>query len=103
MPEELPRHVADLFWDVDPRRISLERDLDFVLGRVLSSGGLRSIQWLRARVGDDAIRSYLERTRGRKLGARQLRFWELVLDLARPVVDDWLGDEARRVWERRAG
>lgn len=98
-----PNHVQALFWDVDPRQVSLDRDVAFILGRVLSAGGFRSIQWLRTVLGDGVIRSYLERTRGRHLSARQLRFWEVILDLPRPMVEGWLRDEARKIWERRAG
>jgi len=103
MDPALPPHILSLFWDVDPQPLSLERDLAFVLGRVLSAGGFQSLQWLRTKIGDDAIRSYLERTRGRLLSARQLRFWEVILDLPHALVEGWLGDEARKIWERRAG
>ena len=103
MDPEFPDHILTLFWDVAPQRLSLTRDQEFVLGRVLSAGGYRSLQWIRERIGDVAIRSYLERTRGRLLSVRQLRFWEVILDFPHAMVEEWVRDDARRIWERRAG
>jgi hypothetical protein len=74
-----------------------------VIGRVLSAGDWESLRWLRRAAGEASIRAYLERTRGRLLSPRQLRLWQVLLGLPEETVTAWLGGEARRLWDRRAG
>ena len=38
---------------------------------------------------------------GAGLSARQLRFWELILELPHREVNAWLAEPARRIWEAR--
>jgi hypothetical protein len=94
--------VRLLFWEHGDRALSLEDDRDFVLGRVLSVGGWGAIQWLRAQVGEPVLRDYLSRTRGRLLSPRQLRMWQILLDLPEEAVSQWIEEAARQVWDRRA-
>ena len=98
----LPPGVQSLFWDYPEGRVSLDRDRDFVIDRVLSAGEWEAIRWLRREVGGEAIRAYLLRTRGRRLSPRQLRLWQVLLDLPKEEVDGWVNDAARRHWDARA-
>jgi len=68
---------------------------------VLSRGTWPQIQWLRARVGDEALRAAIVETRAKDLTRRQVRFWQVILGLDEPMVDGWLRDQAptRRLWE----
>lgn len=97
----LPAFVRSLFWDCDRRTVCWREHKDFVIGRVLGSGTWEAVQWLRKQLGDSAVREWLLCRRGRGLSPRQVRFWELVLDLPRREVDAWLRDEARQVWDQR--
>jgi hypothetical protein len=99
----LPPRVQSLFWDTGRRDVSLEREGDFVIGRVLSAGDWESVLWLRSATGDASLRDYVIRTRGRLLSPRQLRLWQVLLDLPQESVDQWLAAPERRVWDRRAG
>ena len=99
--EPFPASVKKLFWDVDPRSLSWDQHRDQIIGRVLASGPWETVQWLRSRTGDDVIRTWIEKRKGRGLSPRQLRFWQLVLDLPAGQVDQWLHSEARQVWDRR--
>jgi hypothetical protein len=64
-----------LFWDVDFDALEAERDVDFVLPRILEFGRLSDIHWLVDVYGFDAIHNFL-RTRGHpELSARTLAFW----------------------------
>jgi hypothetical protein len=72
-----------------------------IIGRVLATGPWETVQWLRSAAGDEVIRDWIERHEGRGLSARQLRYWQLVLDIPRHRVDDWLKSERRQVWDRR--
>jgi hypothetical protein len=97
----LPAAVQALFWEYGDRPISLDRDREFVIDRVLSEGDWESIRWLRREVGAEAIRGHLVRTHGRRLSPRQLRLWQVLLDLPAAEVDAWIHDDARRIWDER--
>lgn len=99
----LPPQVRSLFWEYGERDVSLEREPDFVMGRVLSAGDWESVRWLRRELGDVALRDYLSRTSGRLLSPRQLRLWQVLLDLPEETVTRWLQKETRQVWDGRAG
>jgi hypothetical protein len=98
----LPDAVKKLFWDVEPASLRLGRDQDLVISRVLSSGPWDTVKWLRSSLGDDAVRNWIEKHEGRGLSARQLRYWQLVLELPTRRVNAWLRNERRGVWDRRA-
>jgi hypothetical protein len=95
--------VRSLFWEYGDRDVSLEGDRDFVTGRVLSAGGWEALRWLRREMGESSLRDYLSRTRGRLLSPRQLRLWQVLLDLPEETVTKWIEGTARQVWDRRAG
>ena len=98
----LPAMLRALFWDYDFDALTWEKDRDLITARVLASGGWDTVAWLRARVGDPALREWIERHRGRGLSPRQLRFWELILGLPHHQVNTWLATEEREIWEKRA-
>jgi hypothetical protein len=81
--------------------LTWEADANLIIGRILTEGGWESIQWLRRRLPNPALKEWIERKRGAALSARQLRFWELVLGLPRRKVNSWLKDPARQLWEGR--
>jgi hypothetical protein len=91
--------LRPLFWDTDFDRLDWGEHRDFVVRRVLSAGTWDAIRWLRAELGDPALRLWIEQHEGRGLSSRQLRFWELVLDLPSASVDQWLDSEGRKIWE----
>jgi hypothetical protein len=105
LPEEtpLPPDVRALFWEYGDRNMSLQSDRDLVMGRVLSAGEWDALRWLRREVGDPALVEYLTRTEGRLLSPRQLRLWQVLVDLPPDAVTDWIARGARQVWDRRAG
>jgi hypothetical protein len=97
----LPQRLRSFFWDQDFARLTWEADSDLIIGRILAAGDWRAVLWLRRLLGKDALRTWLQHRRGAGLSSRQLRFWELVLDLRRHEVSSWLRDPRRRVWEGR--
>jgi hypothetical protein len=100
---ELPAAVTDLLWDVAPGEVRLPRHRDFLIGRILARGTWAAVDWLRRELSDAAIAEYLERTRGRCLSPRQLRFWELVLGLDDDAVSGWIAHRrgGSKLWDRR--
>ncbi len=81
--KRLPRFVAPAFWDRRFGALSWERDRDFIVRRLLEAGDWRSVTWLRAALGDGGLRAWLTDPARRPggLSRRQIRFWEIVLDV----------------------
>lgn len=98
---QLPQRLKPLFWDHRFARLTWKGDSDLITGRILAEGDWTAVCWLRRFLGDDALRTWLLHRRGAGLSPRQLRFWELVLDLPHREVDAWLADPGRQAWEGR--
>ena len=97
----LPDEVRALFWEYDADVLSWDTDRDLIVRRVLTAGDWSAVTWLRDRLGDDALRAWIERHQGGGLNPRQLRFWELVLALPPHEVNDWIEAAQTSVWEAR--
>lgn len=102
-PDEIdwPPVVQSLFWEYDTTDLDWEADRDLILRRILTEGSWDAVQWLRDRVGDATLRRWIEARSGGALSPRQLRFWELVLDLPSDRVDEWVDARRDSVWENR--
>lgn len=78
----IPQVILDagsrLFWDVDVKTLDAERHEAFILGRILSEGDWTVVRALRAEVGDEALRAFLDAAPHR-LDERTRRFLEVVL------------------------
>ena len=97
----LPRSLRPLFWDYDFRRLTWNADRDLIIGRILAVGSWDSLRWLRRRLPDAELRSWLQHRRGAGLSNRHLRFWELMLRLPHREVNAWLAQPGRQAWEGR--
>ena len=97
----LPRFLKPLFQEYDFRDLSWDEDRDLIIGRVLARGDWPSVQWLRGQAGAEGLREWILRRKGRGLDPRRLRFWELILDLPRRDVDEWIREMNRDGWHRR--
>lgn len=98
----LPPAISSLFWDCDAGRVDWERDRDFVVGRVLVSGGWAAGRWVRIQLGDAGLRAWIERHKGRGMSPQRLRFWQLVLDLDPSEVSRWIAAHRSDPWGERA-
>jgi hypothetical protein len=97
----LPPRLRPFFWDYNFTRLGWEADADLIIGRILSAGDWDAVRWLAKRLSKAGLEEWLRRRRGAGLSARQLRFWECVLGLPRRLVNTWLNDPGRKVWEKR--
>ncbi len=93
--------LRPLFWDQDFIDLDWEGDRDFIVRRILQSGDWSAICWLRASWGDEALRLWLLAHSSSQLNPRQLRFWELILDLPGQDVDRWIAQVKNSPWESR--
>jgi hypothetical protein len=96
---KLPEAFRRFFWDQEFERLSWPEHEKAVTARVLAEGDLKALAWLREHTD---VRSWILTHRGRGLSRRQLRYWQIMLDLPADDVDAWVADPARRVWEERA-
>lgn len=101
MARRLPDSLRPLFWDTPFEDLDLDLHQGFVTDRLLSAGSWEQIRWLRREVGEAALRGHILHTRGRRLTPRQLRLWELVLDLPPAEVALWLRERRHLPWEAR--
>lgn len=97
----LPAKLRALFWDYDFAALTWGDDCDLIIGRVLAAGNWEAVTWLRSRVGDRALRDWIEQHQGRGLSPQQLYFWELVVGLPHRQVNRWLAAEGRQIWQER--
>jgi len=96
-----PPSVQSPFWEYDPGDLDWDTDRDLIVRRVLTEGNGEAIKWLRHRIGDASLRDWIELRSGDTLSPRQLRFWELILDLPSDRVDEWVEGRRTSVWENR--
>lgn len=97
----LPEILRPLFWDVDFNTLAWETDRDWIVRRILQTGNWQSLRWLRSVLGDEGLRLWLETHSGGGLSPRQLRFWELVLNLPSQEVDHWIEQTKSSPWGKR--
>ena len=93
--------LREFFWDYDFSALSWETDRDLITARTLAEGSWVAVRWLRTHIDDAALRDWIIARNGAGLDPQQLRFWEVKLDLPRKLVNAWLRDPARRVWDER--
>ena len=95
------KKLKSLFWDYDPEAIDLEEDKVLIIRRVLSRGSVEDLKWLRRTIGDEEIKGFLLKTKGRGIEKRRLRFYGVIFGLPDKKVREWLKDPSRRIWDER--
>ena len=96
-----PPVVQSLFWEYDVAALDWDADRDLIVRRILTEGAWDAVQWLRDRMGDSALRRWIVAQDGDALSPRQLRFWELILDLPSERVDAWVEARRNSIWGNR--
>ena len=99
----LPELLRPLFWDHSFEGLYWPTHRDLVIARVLQSGGSEAVAWLRKTVGDIDLASWIREHDGRGLDARQLRFWQTILDLPESDVTRWVKEAKEGAWGARTG
>ena len=97
----LPEQLRSLFWDYAFSQLSLAKDRDLIIRRILTNGSWDAVRWLRKRLGDRELRDWLITHRGRGLTPRQLRFWGVLYDLPARQVNQWVKTAQTGVWDKR--
>ena len=79
----LPRDLKCLFWEVDFRKVDDERDVDYLLARVLEHGRLEDVQWVMKRYGLPRIHRFYREVGHPEVTERTRAFWRVVLHAER--------------------
>jgi hypothetical protein len=74
-----PRSMKPLFWNVDLDAVDVDRDVDFVLTRVLERGKMADVRWVIRRYGIDRIHRFFRAAPRPELSRRTLQFWRVAL------------------------
>jgi hypothetical protein len=98
---KLPESLSMFFWDCDFALLSWENNRDAIISRLLEAGSWEALLWLRTKLGDRELSRWLVQRKGANLTPRQLRFWEVVLDLPHPEVTHWVVGASTSPWEGR--
>ncbi len=67
-----------------PRRAIGSENRNLVIAQILEEGDRADLAWLAATIGREAIAAFVRERGGRKLSARNRRFWSRALALAEP-------------------
>lgn len=98
---DLPADLRHYFWEYSTENLTWERSRHTIVLRLLQSGGMDAVTWLRSRMSDAEIREFIERRQGRGISPRRLRFWGLVLSIPRTSVDRWIASTQSNPWHQR--
>jgi hypothetical protein len=101
MAEPIPESLRSFFWDVDFDQLSWTQSTNFITRRILQRGDWSAILWLRSKWGDAGLRDWIDSQQGAGLSPRQIRFWEVVLDLEPRKTDAWIQKAKAHPWEGR--
>lgn len=88
--EPLPKHLKRYFPGYAFGRLRWPQDRHLLIAEVLAKGDWEAITWLRGQVTPEELAAWIMHRQGRGLSVRQLRYWELVLDLPHRDVNSWI-------------
>jgi hypothetical protein len=92
---------ARYFWDQELSSLNWEQHQDFIIKRILQYGDLASLRWLRSHLGDEKLRNWIMARKGGGLSPRQIRYWEIILDIKPALADQWVKAANQSIWENR--
>ena len=79
-----PRFLEKYFWDVEFKKISLERSRIYILKRLLEYGDEKAVSWMRKNFKHSEIKDALCNYRG--YSQKSANFWAFILDVKREKV-----------------
>jgi hypothetical protein len=89
---KLPRKFQHLFWDAHFKEVSWREHFKYIVQRLLSVGGPETVNWLRKKAGDAAIRRALMSFKSRGVSYEQAATW-----ISKQQYDDWIAENPNRV------
>jgi hypothetical protein len=94
---ELPELLRPLFWQSSLEDINFSKHIDHVMLHVITCGNASQVNWLRRRIGDEGIRTWIVARKGKGLTRKQMVRWVSWSPATRwQTVDAYA-----RMWEER--
>ena len=93
--------LETIFWDVDIASLSWDENRDFIIRRILTHGNLDMLRRLRFRIGDSGLVDWFALHQGKGLSPRQLRYWQVILNIPKDTIDPWINRSKNSLWYRR--
>lgn len=78
---KIPPFFKKHFWDVDFNKLDFDKNLSFIIIRILEYGDPNSVRWLFKHTDKMKIKQTVLETR--ELSPRALNFWSIFLNLSR--------------------
>lgn len=97
----LPKFLTPFFWEYGDQSLSWASDRELIIRRILRNGNWRAVRWLWKQMGDEGLRKWIYNHQGADLSPRQLRFWEVQLELNRQQVNERIARKVDSIWEKR--
>lgn len=76
----VPKSLGWLFWETSPGRLSVTRDRDYILARVLEFGTMKEVRWAVKTWGRAGLLDFFRNTRSPEISERTRAFWRVALD-----------------------
>jgi hypothetical protein len=78
---QIPEHLHQFFWEVDPKKLDDERNWRPVVTRLLEIGDDEAIDWVLKRYGRSGIEQVLRSRYIMELSPNTINFWWKILHL----------------------
>jgi hypothetical protein len=73
---QISKDMHWLFWDVEAEAVDIERDINYILGRVLERGRLQDVRWAIEVYGIERIHRFFRESGNLEISNRTLSFWK---------------------------
>ena len=88
-----PFNNQSLFWDTDPNKIDKEKNKEYIIARILESGTIDDIHWLRKNYTDEEISEVIINTGS--ISKKTATFWKYILNIKQEI--RCLSDQYQRI------
>ena len=68
-----------LFWDVNPNKIDVKKNAQYIIERILELGNDSEVKWLMKKYDKDVLKKTVEQSRSLSLRSRAL--WNLMFEI----------------------
>ena len=82
--KKLPEFLKKYFWDVEFKKIDLEKNKIYVLRRILNYGDEKAVTWMYKNFKKPEIKNVLSNFRG--YSQKSANYWALILDIPKEEI-----------------
>jgi hypothetical protein len=74
----IPDHLQPFFWETDLDLISIEKNRNYIIERIMELGDNTAVCWLFSNISVAEIKDVLEKSR--RISAKSQNFWRIILE-----------------------